>query len=306
MKQFHILRFFALLFSVAVLPSSCEKQPEETTMLQRKRPAYIGGEDYFQILDFNLSQTELKLDNQFLDHQKPFPEGICLKAQWVNKNSKDDLPVPLDVTFHYLEQYGPMKVPDIIDESKRTAYIDIIESRVTPVRKSFYDYCEKNNKWQNIKFYNVYVREKPSIVADAVLFGRDAGQDLSDYFYADFGSTLPVSVKKSGNSYVLKEFAGQSVSFRDLFETGSLFSSGFTVGTPALPDDLYAAFSDKPLITLTMTIPVTVDHVWEYALEYGRAVKNNESTDHLIEQFSDAEIVLQGMIGLIGLTNAPI
>lgn len=277
---------FLLLSILLLSSSSCEKQSEEP-LPQRRRPAFNGSADYFQILDFNLSQTEFKL-TEYLCKEKPFPEGIGLKATWINKDTENDPPILVDAAFNALERLGPADVKNLQDESKRKAYIDIIESRVTPVRQSYYDYCEKVGNWQEVWFYNVYIRETPSIVANHKLFGREAGDDLSDLFYADFGLFPPVSVNKSGNFYVLNAFVEQQIPFREKFNTGALFS-GLIIGTHVFPDELLL---NDP-ITLTLSIPVTVDHVWEYALAFSYALKYNQTTDNLEEKYSDMVISLQ-------------
>lgn len=287
MRISSFLRVAILSLSVALLSfSSCENKPEEY-LFQRKRPAFNGSADYFQILDFNLSQTEFKLA-EYLCKEKPFPEGLGFKAAWVDKDTDNDPPFPVDATFYALERLGPVDVKNLQEESKRKAYIDIVESRVNPVRQSYYDYCEKVGNWQNIWFYNVFIKGTPSIVANHKLFGREAGDDLSDFFFADFGLFPPVSVNKSGNSYVLNEFVEQQVPFRERFNTGASFS-GLLIGTHVFPDEL---LSNEP-VTVTISIPVTVDHVWEYALEYSYALKYNQATDNLEEKYSDMVIILQ-------------
>lgn len=113
--------------------------------------------------------------------------------------------------------------------------------------------------------YYISVRDLPTIIADDVLFGREPGADLSDLFLVcgysgDPKDPQPV-IKRDGESLQLQNVSG-NCSFSDYYTTGTLVKYQELVYTKYFPEEIKAGKE----INLTITIPVTEEYLWEYAI----------------------------------------
>ncbi|MBR6457504.1 MAG: hypothetical protein IKS71_02790 [Bacteroidales bacterium] len=135
---------------------------------------------------------------------------------------------------------------------------------------------------------NIYLSGEPTVYADKKLFGKDKGEDLSQFFL--FYSEDAI-MKVIGQNYCPadnEDFSGVPVvrnpngaPFLAYFTKGTLFPVSFSLVATVFPEEL----PDKD-INLKFVFPVTIEHYWSWLLEL-------YENPYAEEIFSDTELILE-------------
>ncbi len=180
-------------------------------------------------------------------------------SSWINRNLGTSFEWEEDITS---EKYSP---------AERLAMGKIRER--TRVLQEYYEqhFKDGSHQW----FTNIYIREKPRILADKLLFGMAPGEDLSAFF-----KYVGSSMKCTGPEYTPS--ISKPCAFADYFTEGTMIPSQIPIHSTTMPEEL----SEDDDITLTIVFPVTIEHYWSWLLE----LYENPDAE---ESFTDTEMFLK-------------
>lgn len=169
---------------------------------------------------------------------------------------------------------GVKKLDKSASALEEFAFNRIIE-RERPIEEEFQQYIKElgiagNRDYWGSTFLSIYVRDIPSIVADDVFLGQPAGTDLSDYFIFADENIIDIVGKdwtmvRRGAGKDRKYVAASEFFFKDRMLPLRIF-----VRSIGVPDEVSLSTWDlvggggwNP-INLTITIPVTFEHYWDW------------------------------------------
>ena len=173
-----------------------------------------------------------------------------------------------------------MHIPDYIKD----AYNTFIKPREKQVREEWGKIRDVILDSQTLIYMSVSAA--PTITADRVLFGREPGADLSDLFYVkSLAGQDPV--RRNGDGFTLAPHTTDDYySFSEFFIPGTMVPSVTPICYAySFPEEL----NDGEPVSLTITIPVTEEHYWNYVI----ALAKGQTVD---EKFTDR--ILQGTVTL--------
>ncbi len=159
--------------------------------------------------------------------------------------------------------------------------IEKILDRNKVFKDYYYSFVDNTQKHHFIS--NVYARDSIRVYADKVLFGKNAGEDLSSFFTIFYTTAM---FKCAGPEYrILKEGRCIGSLLNEYFLEGVMMPTEMYFCSTMMPEELTEDYK----VTLTFVFPVTIEHYWSWLLEQ----YSNPNAD---ESFIETEMVLEARI----------
>lgn len=222
------------------------------------------GEDYLQIICINpvLTTFALREDATCADNIR-----FTFRMQSIEKQtSNNDAEYTVDKDLHILEsRYDYTSVElSAKDSYKKEAYGTWIEPRLRPVKDEYISLFPNDylKSVINLLVTYCYIKEPPTVVADKTLFGREAGEDLSDLFFLN--NAVAIRVDGDGFKAVLNPSGG--ISFHDYYSPGTLLCHMTGLYTQSLPEELVPGEE----ASLNVNFSLKNELFWQYVLKKGK------------------------------------
>lgn len=235
------------------------------------------------------SPKSVKLESSGLPQYKLEKDRICFTLEVTGQKISQYYATDPFNDWDYMLQLSTAKNPRDPNEVKivesqeyvRDAYVTYVLPGEEATRKEL----ERRKVYDSA--YYMSVKSTPTIVADGVLFGREPGTDLSDIFHVneDGMQRQGVSVPRlcrdgDGLKIIDTPEYPELCSFADYYIPGTLIKYGMVLTSPYFPEELKTG----NVVNLTVTIPVTEEHLWEYALARSKGmVVDKEYKDNILQ-----------------------
>lgn len=169
--------------------------------------------------------------------------------------------------------------------SKEDKYaFELIRKRNKPLNERYIKYCEKNGYDDSFEindirseFLSIYIEGEPTITADKTLFGKPAGEDLSEFFlfYERFNK-----VRLYGEDYQMVGIISKNertlFSKSEFFEKGRLLPGSIGIFTTCVPQEVNTEY-DSPsglyknqyhgednIVHVSFMFPARYEQYWDY------------------------------------------
>lgn len=181
-------------------------------------------------------------------------------------NDYSNVKLSIETKFDNSDRYMP---EDVLNRRAVAKDVDAYyKQRTAFIYSEYLSHFDKAlNGWT--VFLNAYINGKVCVTCDKVLFGEEAGTDLSKYFriYSE-AYCMPVGIE---NPKLLYNFGDEMPEFMcDFFPAEAWFQDSYTIEFASVPEEKY----DE--LTFTLNLPLKIDYVRSYFSAKYRGEENAE------------------------------